>query len=430
MIIHWFRRDLRLYDNVALSKALEQGAEVLPIFIFDKHILSRLEDKDDARVNFIHKTLYELKCQLNQRGSDLRIFFGDIEQVWREILNEIKPSSVYANEDYEPYARKRDDSVRKILFAKNVPLNLFKDQVIFHKDDILKSDGKPYTVFTPYSRKWKAMLTEEMTQSRDLDFSKLKAVKPSPFPSLKSIGFDTNPLKFNNSQFNHEVISNYHKHRDIPSLGATTLMSVHLRFGTVSIRECVRKGLTLNETWLNELIWRSFFSQILYHFPEVVENNFRPKYNFIKWRNNTEEFEKWKMGKTGFPLVDAGMRELNSTGFMHNRVRMVTAAFLCKQLLIDWRWGEAYFAQKLLDYDLASNNGNWQWAAGTGSDAAPYFRIFNPMSQLKKFDSQEKYCATWIPELGTSDYPKPMLDLAMARTRCLDAYKVALNAQL
>lgn len=420
----WFRRDLRLSDNAALYRALKESSDVQPIFIFDTCILDQLEDRDDARVHFIHQSLEILNRELHKLGSTLLVFHGDPLEVFRQI----SPKAVYTNHDYEPYAISRDDKVRTVLGAKGVGFNTYKDQVIFDKDEILKDDGKPYTVFTPYSKKWKARLTPFFLKSYPTEkyFSRLKKSAPVPLPALGEIGFMPSSLQFPPRVIPAEIVRNYNKTRDFPAINGTTRLSVHLRFGTVSIRKLVQVARQSNEVWLNELIWREFYHMILWHFPRV-EAAFKPVYDQVEWRNNQEDFQRWCDGTTGYPIVDAGMRELNQTGYMHNRVRMIVASFLTKHLLIDWRWGEAYFARKLLDFDLAANNGGWQWAAGSGCDAAPYFRVFNPELQTAKFDPDLVYIRKWVPELGTDAYPKPMVDHAMARQRALDTYKVALE---
>lgn len=421
--LFWFRRDLRVNDNAGLYQALKENENVLPIFIFDTEILDKLEDKNDARVEFIHYSLQQIKTELEELGSSLAVFHGNPV----EIFKTLHPKAVYTNHDYEPYARQRDETVKKILADKGVLFNTSKDSVIFDKEEITKDDGKPYTVYTPFSKKWKSTLNSFYIKSYPTEkyFKNLKKVKPIKFPSLEEIGFEKSKITFPERKIKQSVIENYHLNRDFPGMESTTRLSVHLRFGTVSIRKLVQVALKKNEKWLNELIWRDFYHMILYHFPNV-EKAFKPSYDRVEWRNNPEEFNAWCEGKTGYPIVDAGMRELNATGFMHNRVRMIVASFLTKHLLIDWRWGEAYFAKKLLDFDLASNNGGWQWAAGSGCDAAPYFRVFNPYVQTQKFDPEEQYIRKWIPKLYTSAYPSPIVDHAMARERVLTAYKAAL----
>lgn len=420
----WFRRDLRLTDNAALYHALRASNDVQPIFIFDKRILDELEDEDDSRVHFIHHSLELLQNDLVKAGSSLLVFHGDPVKIFQEM----KPKTVYTNTDYEPYAIRRDEAVKKLLQAKGADLMSFKDQVIFGKDEVMKDNGTPYTVFTPYSTKWKAKLNDFYLKSYPVEkyLSNLKQRKPVPIPALGDIGFKPSSLVFPERVIPREIIKNYHKTRNFPAVKGTTRLSVHLRFGTVSIRKLAQMAKKANAVWLNELIWRDFYHMILFHFPNV-ERAFKPAYDHIRWRNNEEEFKRWTEGQTGYPIVDAGMRELNATGFMHNRVRMVVASFLTKHLLIDWRWGEAYFAKKLLDFDLAANNGGWQWAAGSGCDAAPYFRVFNPELQTEKFDPDLKYIRKWVPELDTPKYPKPLVEHVFARKRVLETYKKALD---
>jgi deoxyribodipyrimidine photo-lyase len=421
--IFWFRRDLRLTDNAGLFYALKENKKVLPIFIFDREILDNLDDKADKRVEFIHQSIIQLKNQLEELGSSLVIHHGKPV----EFFKNINPKAVYTNHDYEPYARKRDSAIQNLLAKKGCELKTFKDQVIFDRDEVLKDDGSPYTIFTPYSKKWKAKLNKFFLKSYPVEkyYGSLKKIPSLPTPSLKSIGFNETGAVFPDRAIKQSIIENYHEQRNFPATQSTTRLSVHLRFGTVSIRKLAQIALKKNETWLNELIWRDFYHMILWHFPQV-EKAFKPAYDRVVWRNNPDEFNAWCEGKTGYPIVDAGMRELNTTGFMHNRVRMIVASFLTKHLLIDWRWGEAYFAQKLLDFDLAANNGGWQWASGSGCDAAPYFRVFNPYLQTEKFDPELKYIKHWVPEFNTSAYPKPIVDHALARVRVLDAYKEAL----
>lgn len=422
--LFWFRRDLRLTDNAGLYHALRDHKNVLPIFIFDTAILDALDDKTDKRVEFIHRTLSDLKKQLEEFQSSLLVLYGNPVELFKKITSK----AVYANHDYEPYARKRDDQVATILKKSGSVLKTFKDQVIFEKTEVVKDDGNPYTVFTPFSKKWKAQLKPFYYKSYPTEkyFTAFKKSKPLPFPSLSEIGFKEVNAVFPERNIRQSIIETYHQTRNFPSQRGTTRLSVHLRFGTVSIRKLVQVALNKNETWLNELIWREFYQMILWHFPKV-DKSFKPQYDRIEWRNNEKEFEVWCAGKTGYPIVDAGMRELNETGFMHNRVRMICASFLTKHLLIDWRWGEAYFAKKLLDFDLASNNGGWQWAAGSGCDAAPYFRVFNPYIQTKKFDPDLAYIKKWVPEYDSLSYPKPMVDHEFARKRVLNVYKEALT---
>ncbi|WP_276133517.1 cryptochrome/photolyase family protein [Polluticoccus soli] len=427
--IFWFRRDLRLHDNAGLYYALKASRPVLPVFIFDTNILEDLKDRQDKRIQFIYDVLAKMQAQLEKKGSTLRVLHGTPKECFAKLLKEYKVTAVYTNNDYEPYATKRDSEIAKLLDKEGITFHSYKDQVIFEKGEVVKDNGEPYTVFTPYGKKWLQKLDEFYLKSYPTAKYYKHFIKHAPkrMPSLKALGFEKTEYFAVPPKLNEAIAIDYEKTRDIPSLEGTTRLSVHLRFGTVSIRELVRDSWQLNKTLLNELIWREFYQMILWHFPNVVTESFKKEYDNIKWRNNYDEFEKWCNGQTGYPIVDAGMRELNETGFMHNRVRMITASFLAKHLLIDWRWGEAYFGEKLLDYDLAANNGNWQWAAGCGCDAAPYFRIFNPQLQTEKFDPERKYILHWVPELGTEDYPQPIVDHKTARERCLQVYKRALS---
>lgn len=424
----WFRRDLRLNDNHAFFQALSGKYEVLPIFIFDPEILEKLSDKSDKRVAFIHQSLLKMNAILNENGASIHVFHDKVEHVFEKLNAQYDVKEVYANHDYEPYAINRDSKISNLLALHNIPLKTFKDQVIFEKSEVIKADGTPYTIFTPFSRKWKEKFqqTTLIHYPSETILSKVLKVPNHPFPSLLEIGFENVNVDFSDFNITEDLIKNYEETRNLPSVEGTTQISVHLRFGTLSIRDLVTLGIKWNEKWLNELIWREFFMMILYHFPHVIEESFKKKYDKIQWRNNEAEFEKWCKGQTGYPIVDAGMRQLNETGFMHNRVRMITAGFLCKHLLIDWRWGEAYFAQKLLDYELSSNNGNWQWAAGSGCDSAPYFRIFNPTAQTLKFDPKLKYIKTWIKDFKV-DYLHPIVEHEFGRKRALEVYKMAVN---
>ena len=427
--IFWFRRDLRLNDNAGLYRALKKGIPVLPIFIFDTSILDKLEDKKDRRVEFIHNAIQAIHSELIEFKSSIQVFYSTPEFVFKELIKTYSIQSVYTNHDYEPYALERDSHIKHFLETNHIFLKTFKDQCIFEKSEITKDDGKPYTIFTPYSRKWKAKLTDYDVKAYPTQkyFSNFFKTSSFQIPSLRHIGFEPSDLQTPSKIIPKSIVSNYTEQRNFPAIRGTSLLSVHLRFGTVSIRNLAKQALALNETWLNELIWRDFYMMILHHFPHAAKNSFKPQYDKLSWRNNEAEFKIWCEGKTGFPIVDAGMRELNETGFMHNRVRMIVASFLVKDLLIDWRWGEAYFAQKLIDFDLSANNGGWQWAAGSGCDAAPYFRIFNPSEQIKKFDPKYEYIKKWVPEFGTSNYPLPMVDHAKSRLRTLAAYKEALT---
>lgn len=420
--IFWFRRDLRLEDNVGLHHALNAGLKVIPIFIFDTEILNQLQDKHDRRVDYIHQALQRIHSDLKKWNSGLHVYHGKPMEVFKKIAEDFTIDAVFCNRDYEPQAIQRDRQVADLLSKYHIQFRNFKDQVIFEKNNILKNDLSPYTVFTPYSKKWKENLQniEPVTTNWDHFATDNGA---SEIISLKEIGFEKTDLEFIEPKLDRDIIDSYGDYRDFPAMDHTTHLGVALRFGTISIRKCVQYAVKHNEVWLNELIWREFFMQILYHYPSVVHHCFKKKYENISWRNDENEFKAWCEGKTGYPIVDAGMRELNATGFMHNRVRMITASFLTKHLLIDWRWGEAYFAEKLLDYDLAANNGNWQWAAGCGCDAAPYFRIFNPYEQTKKFDKDNQYIRKWLPE----DYnEEPIVEHTKARERALKVYKDAL----
>lgn len=426
--IHWFRRDLRLDDNAALFHALNSSKEVIPLFIFDPEILGELP-KNDGRVTFIHKTLHSLQKELEALGSTLLVRYGSIEKVWEDLLQEFSIEKVFTNRDYEPYAIKRDQHIENLLASKGVQFETYRDQVIFEKDEILNLSEKPYTVFTPFSKKWKAMLTKDRLKDfgNEALYSQFWKQGTREIPSLSSMGFEASTVSFPPKIPDKEIIKVYDQKRDYPAQQGTTHIGIHLRFGTMSIRKLARVAKALNETYLNELIWREFYMQILWNFPHVVSEPFRQAYAAIPWRQDNDSFEKWCQGKTGYPMVDAGMRELNATGYMHNRVRMVVASFLTKHLLLNWQLGEAYFAEKLLDFELASNNGGWQWAAGCGTDAAPYFRIFNPESQMKKFDPKLVYIRKWVPEFGTPLYPTPIVEHKFARERCLEAYKSVLG---
>ncbi|MEK8179971.1 deoxyribodipyrimidine photo-lyase [Flavobacterium buctense] len=428
MNIFWFRRDLRLEDNVGLFHALKNGEEVLPIFIFDENILSQLRN-DDARVTFIHQQLTRIQSQLNKLGKSLAVFYGDPFEVYHKILSENVITTIYTNHDYEPYARKRDLELFHLFKEYNIDFKTSKDQVIFEKSEVVKDDGTPYVVYTPYANKWKEHFKKApLVNYNSEDYLDKIALHSYPFLSLKDIGFLESKIKVTPYDISDALVDNYEATRNFPAMNKTSYLGIYLRFGAVSIRKTVGKALqSKNETFLKELIWREFFMQILWHFPHTVNKSFKAKYDSIQWDNNEVLFQKWCDGQTGYPFVDAGMRELNETGHMHNRVRMIVASFLCKHLLIDWRWGETYFAQKLLDYEQASNVGNWQWAAGSGVDAAPYFRIFNPTEQIKKFDKDLVYIKKWIPELNSLDYPQPIVDHKEAREKCLRTYKLAVG---
>ncbi len=420
----WFRRDLRLEDNVGLLHALESKYPVIPLFIFDENILDSLP-KNDPRVGFIHDSLSKINKKLQEMGSSLLVKKGKTQEVWQALIQEFDVKEVFFNKDYEPFAIKRDLAISEVLEANKTACFSFKDQVIFEEKEITKADGLPYTIYTPYKNKWleKYKSTPQIPEYDATDLFSNFDKNSFAFPTLEQIGFEESPIKV--IPHNLKNVANYHQTRDFPALDSTTHLSPHLRFGTVSIRKLVHWASNKNEVFLSELIWREFFMQILFSFPKVVTNNFKSAYDGIQWRNNEEDFKRWCSGTTGYPMVDAGMRELNETGYMHNRVRMVVASFLCKHLLINWQWGEAYFAEKLLDFELSANVGNWQWAAGTGCDAVPYFRVFNPEIQLKKFDEKGIYIRKWIPEFDLG-YGKPMVEHAFARDRAIATYKAGI----
>lgn len=430
LTLFWFRRDLRFEDNAGLYHALKNNPQVLPIFIFDENILNSLEDKTDARVNFIHQTLAELKKDLQKLKSDLIVCHGKPLEVFEELSKRFEFKAIYTNHDYEPAARKRDASVEAWAKKNGLKFETFKDQTLFEKSEILTDAGKPYTVFTPYKRKVLSQLSDFYLKSYPVEKYKKSFVqiKPEKMMTLQELGFEQSPIEFPTTDLSVKMLQHYDQNRNFPYLeGGTSHLGLHLRFGTVSIRKLAREAKKNSDTWLSELIWRDFFMQILWHYPDVVKRSFRPEYDQIAWRNSPSDFKRWKEGMTGYPIVDAGMRELNATGYMHNRVRMVVASFLCKHLLIHWSEGERYFAEKLLDFDLSANNGNWQWCAGSGCDAAPYFRIFNPTEQQKKFDPDRVYIKKWIPEIDTEKYPEPMIDHGEARERCLREFTKVLK---
>lgn len=421
--IFWYRRDLRIEDNIALYKALQMDSMVIPVFIFDEEILDELETTD-TRVHFIYQRLEKINVFLEEYNSSVRIFKGSVVEVFKDLINEYEIQDVFINEDYEPYAIQRDKRVLYLLESNNIQLHTYTDHVVFKPGTILKDDGLPYTVYTPFKKKWLKHFETNKPKKTPLpnydNFLKIKF----DYPTIEELGFSTTAIHV--EDFNLAELDNYGVTRNVPALNSTSFLGPHLRFGTVSIRTIVNQLKQSDAVFLSELIWREFFIQIMFHFPRVLSENFKLKYNGIVWRNNEEEFKLWCNGKTGYPIVDAGMRQLNKTGYMHNRVRMITASFLCKHLLIDWRWGEAYFAQKLLDYELASNNGNWQWVAGTGCDAAPYFRVFSPSAQTIKFDPDLIYIKKWVPEFEELTY-LPMVDHKMARERALLTYKLGLG---
>ncbi len=428
MNIFWFRRDLRLEDNAGLYHALRKEGETQCIFIFDKNILSKLDDKDDARVSFIYDQIERLKKELEELGSSLWVYHSTPQDVFKELIKTEGIKSVICNHDYEPYAQQRDEEIKDYLIKHHVSFESYKDQVIFEKEEVVKDDGKPYTVFTPYKNKWLKKLNSFYLKSYPTSqyFNKLLRSNALKAIELNDLGFVRSSIEIPVAEY-RSILKDYHQKRDYPAIKGTSRISIHLRFGTVSIRELARNAKNHSDTWLNELIWRDFYFMIIWHFPHAATRSFKPAYDNIVWRNNEEEFKRWCDGNTGYPIVDAGMRELNATGFMHNRVRMIVASFLIKHLLIDWRWGENYFARKLLDFELSSNNGGWQWASSSGCDAAPYFRIFNPWEQTKKFDPKFEYIKKWVPEFQELTYPTPIVEHKFARERCLSTYKKALS---
>lgn len=428
--IFWFRRDLRLSDNAGLYHVLKSDQPVIPIFIFDKNILDKLEDKADRRVEFILAAIEEMQQKLITLGSSMEVYYGTPETAYKKLLSKYTIKKVFANNDYEPYALEREAAIAKLLKAHDVSLVTYKDQVVLEKAEVVKDNGEPYTVYSPYSRKWKAVLTDYHLKPYPTKkyFNNFFQQAPTTLPSLSSMGFTAVDKPFPSKELKEELIKKYGEQRNFPAIEGTSRMGIHLRFGTISIRQLASHSKALSETYLNELIWRDFYQMILWHFPQVGRGKaFKPAYDNINWQKDNGEFDKWCMGQTGYPIVDAGMRQLNQTGFMHNRVRMITASFLSKHLLLDWRLGEAYFAKKLLDYDLAANNGGWQWAVGSGCDAAPYFRVFNPRLQTEKFDKKLEYIRRWVPELDSFDYPQPIVDHEFARKRCLEEFGKAVK---
>lgn len=428
--LFWHRRDLRIDDNKGLFDALKQNEIVHPIFIFDKSILDKLPN-NDQRILFIYQEIESLKKSYQNLGSDLWVYYGEPSEIIPKIAQELNCSSVYFNNDYEPYALQRDQEIQLSLNKIKIESIGKKDHVIFEKNEVLKDDGKPYTIFTPYSRKWKANLKEEDLREYSIEKysgNLVQKKQDEALITLEEMGFESKVLHdFPNRIAKNEILKNYHLSRNFPAVKGTSKLSLHLRFGTISIRKLALIAREQNETYLNELIWRDFYQMIIFHFPKSAENSFKAQYDKIIWEKNEAHFFSWCTGKTGYPIVDAGMRELNATGFMHNRVRMVVASFLTKHLLLDWRLGAAYFAEKLLDFELASNTGGWQWAAGCGCDAAPYFRVFNPQAQQEKFDKSFEYIKKWVPEYGTSSYPEPIIEHKFARERILQRFKSALN---
>jgi deoxyribodipyrimidine photo-lyase len=426
--IFWMRRDLRLEDNTALFHILKTRENVLPLFIFNPELLVRLPEKSDYRINFVYETLQQLKKELEKIGSTILVAHGRPQEVFKSLIEKYHLCSVYCNREYEPYANYRDLEIERFLKVNRTEFHTYKDHLIFEKDEVVKDDRKPYTVFTPYKNKFLERLNLESVKAHKTNtyFHNFIRIKPLPMPTLESLGFARVENAFPAKSLSQKLLENYEINRDFPARNGTSRLGLHLRYGTVSIRKITALAMLHSPTFLSELIWRNFYSQILWFFPHVTTRAFKPAYDHIIWENNLAHFQAWCDGMTGYPLVDAGMRELNQTGFMHNRVRMVTASFLCKHLLIDWKWGETYFASKLNDYDLASNNGSWQWASSSGCDAVPYFRIFNPELQTKRFDPDLEYIKKWVPEFGSDKYPEKIIDHVFARDRAIARYREGL----
>ena len=464
----WFRRDLRDYDHAALYHALKAAERVYCVFVFDTDILDRLNDKADRRVEFIWESVRELKAALQEKSGDLIVRHGCAAEILPALATELGVKAVYANRDYELAANERDEAVAKTLKQQGIAFHAFKDQVIFERGEILTQAGRPYGVFTPYKNAWLRTLEDFYVRPYPVDryISHLAQHSSDDMPSLEAIGFErTNlhalkiPIGMTGGKrlFDEflDRIDQYKEARDFPAVKGPSYLSVHLRFGTVSIRHLARTAWRMEgrgaETWLSELIWRDFYFQVLHHHPQLAAGRaFHSEFEHIAFPNDEALFQAWCEGRTGYPLVDAAMRQINQTGYMHNRLRMVAASFLVKDLLIDWRWGERYFAEKLIDYDFAANNGGWQWAASTGCDAQPWFRIFNPVTQSEKFDAQGKFIRKYVPELARCndkeihapwlisadrqqtlglaigrDYPLPVIDHAVQRERALELYKAA-----
>jgi deoxyribodipyrimidine photo-lyase len=427
--IFWHRRDLRVHDNAGLFQALQAPHPVLPLFIFDTSILDRLEDRSDARVTFIHQHIKQIKAAYEKHGGSILVEVGRPLEIFEKLSKKYSIKAVYTNNDYEPYALERDKAVENLLLRHKISFHSYKDHVVFEKHEVVKKDGAPYTIYTPYMRAWKVKYAEQEASffSSENMLEKLLKIDALPLPTLSAIGFKSTTVPLPSSEVSAGLIRQYTAQRDYPAVAGTSHLGIHFRFGTISIRQKMKHAMELNATFFNELIWREFYQMIIFHFPHSAKDSFKPKYDAIAWENNEQVFKKWCIGETGYPIVDAGMRELNTTGFMHNRVRMIVASFLSKHLLIDWRWGEAYFASKLLDYELAANVGGWQWAAGCGCDAAPYFRVFNPLLQAERFDAQQIYIKKWVPEIGTPAYAKPIVEHVFARNRAISTYKTALS---
>ena len=464
--IIWFRRDLRLYDNAALFYALKDSNQVFPVFIFDTKILSKLKNKKDRRIEFILRSLTEIKKTLNENGSDLIVEMGDPEFLIPKLIKEYKCNSLYINRDYEKFAQDRDQTISKFLLNQKVTTFTFKDQVLFESDEILTQSNNPYTVFTPYKNNHLRRLNEQGIELYDCENHKDNFAKftSKALPALKELGFEKTNLEDldlptgtsggkNLLEKFYKNIKSYSTNRNFPSIRGVSYLSVHNRFGTLSIRHLAKLAIEADNdgalTWLSELIWRDFYFQIIANFPQVSEKkSFKSQFENLKFENDEKKFEAWKNGLTGFPIIDAAMKQINQTGYMHNRLRMIVSSFLVKDLLIDWRWGEKYFEDNLIDFDFSANNGGWQWAASTGCDSQPYFRIFNPVLQSEKFDKDGSFIKKYIPQLTPLsvkeihqpwvyfeknrdafpiklgiDYPFPIVDHKEQRDMALSMYK-------
>ncbi len=466
----WFRRDLRDYDHAALYYALKNSTQVYCVFIFDKDILDKLADKHDRRVEFIWESIKELKYALQAKGGDLIVLHGNAKDEIPNLAKELLADAVFTNHDYEPDAISRDAHVADQLKNNRIAFHHFKDQVIFEKDEVLSMTGKPYSIFTPYKNMWLKTINDFFLRAYPVDayIENLAKVEGNhdfgKLMSLESLGFERTNLSemrlptgmSGSTQLLSDFtdrIKRYKEARDFPGIKGVSYLSVHLRFGTTSIRYLARTAMQIGgagaETWLSELIWRDFYFQILHHHPHIASGKaFKAEYESLPFPDNANYFKAWCDGKTGYPLVDAAMRQLNNTGFMHNRLRMVAASFLVKDLLIDWRWGERYFAEKLIDFDFSANNGGWQWAASTGCDAQPWFRIFNPTTQSERFDANGRFIRKYVSELSKCndkeihapwlmsaerqsaintiigrDYPLPIVEHSIQRSLALDLYK-------
>ena len=441
--VHWFRCDLRLGDNTALHAASVAAETVVPIFIFDPKIL-RSRDVSPGQVAFMIECLRSVENDIAAAGGKLIFRHGQVVEEMTAVLRESEASALFYNRDYEPYACERDTAVEKLAHSLGVQVHSYKDNVVHEPHEILKADGNPYRVFTPYSRAWRSLAAPRLLPSVKFARARnLKNPRSLPLPSAKELGFacdlpipsaGESAARQRLRKFAARNLLHYAENRDFPARDATSYLSPDLRLGTVSPRTVLaaankaaqshpnaRKSI---DTFVGELVWRDFYKQILRHFPHVAEGAFRPQYNVIPWKNDRKLFAAWCQGRTGYPLVDAGMRQLNTTGWMHNRLRMIVANFLTRDLLVSWQWGERYFMQKLLDADLAANNGGWQWCAGTGTDAQPWFRIFNPIAQARKFDPEGRYIQRYVPEIDTREYPLPIVDHAAQRARALELFRM------